>query len=148
MDIKPIMRRVELFRGLTDEQLQQLIDITEVEQFHKGAAIVTQGSIGAKMYIVGDGQVEVQVRDSDGTTYAAIYLGEGQVFGEMALVDQGKRSATVLAVDNNTVIYAMPSDKFNALCQRDTQIGFLMMRNIARDLSFKLRHRDFDPSGS
>lgn len=148
MDIQPIMKRVELFRGLSDEQLQQLIDIAQEERFQRGTSIVTQGSIGDKMYIVGDGQVEVQVRDSDGTTYAAIYLGEGQVFGEMALIDQGKRSATVLAVDNDTVLYALPSGAFNALCQRDTNIGFVMMRNIARDLSFKLRHRDFDPSGS
>jgi CRP/FNR family transcriptional regulator, cyclic AMP receptor protein len=148
MDLKHIMRRADLFRGLNDAQLQQITTISHMEQYEKEAVIFTQGSDGDRMYIVGQGQVEVQVRDVDGTTYAAIYLGEGQIFGEMALVDEGKRSASVVAVEDNTIVYGVPSREFNALCQADNAIGYLMMRNIAQDLSFKLRHRDFDPSGS
>lgn len=148
MELKDIMRRVELFRGLKDDQIQQIANISKKEVYSNSALIFSQGTAGDKMYVVGQGQVEVQVRDSGGNTYAAVYLGEGQVFGEMALIDEGTRSASVLAVEDNTVLYSIPSEDFTALCEDDTGIGYVMMRNIAQDLSFKLRHRDFDPSSS
>lgn len=148
MDLNSIMKRVDLFRGLNDSQLRQIANISTQETYERGAVIVKQGSAGDKMYIVSQGQVEVQVRDSHGNTFSAVYLGEGQVFGEMALIDQGSRSASVLAVDHGTVVYGIPSRDFTRLCETDTAIGYMMMRNIAQDLSFKLRHRDFDPSSS
>ncbi len=148
MELKQILKRVDLFRGLNNAQIDQIASISQEENYDQGVVIFKQGSAGDKMYIVGAGQLEVQVRDSDGTTYAAIYLGEGQIVGEMALIDQGKRSASVMAVENGTTIYSIPNHEFTALCERDTAIGYIMMRNIAQDLSFKLRHRDFDPSGS
>lgn len=143
-----VMKRVELFRGLTEQQLQSLAEICYEEHFHTGAALFEQNDVGDKMYIVRDGQVEVRVRDQDGTSYAAVYLGAGQVVGEMALVDAGRRSATVVAVDDETVVYSIPHHAFTQLCQNDNAIGYVMMRNLAQDLSFKLRHRDFDPSES
>lgn len=147
MGITDIMKQVELFRDLTDEQLAQIAAISREERYEDGAMIFAQGSTGDGMYIVCDGQIEVQVRDSLGASYAAVYLGTGQVFGEMALVDESTRSASVLAAGGNpAVVIAIPSADFTALCQRDNAIGYTMMRNIAQDLSFKLRHRDFDPS--
>jgi CRP-like cAMP-binding protein len=148
MDLPTIMKRVELFRGLNEDQLGQVSDISRQEVFDKGAVIVTQGATGDRMYIVSQGQVEVQIRTAEGNTFPAIYLGEGQVFGEMALIDEGKRSASVVAVGDNTVLYSIPSESFTDLCLTDTGIGYVMMRNLAQDLSFKLRHRDFDPSSS
>jgi len=64
------------------------------------------------------------------------------VFGEMALVDRGARSATVRCVEDGTVLYVIPRKDFWALCDNDHHIGFIVMRNIAFDLSFKLRHRN------
>jgi CRP-like cAMP-binding protein len=98
------------------------------------------------MYIVNTGQVEIRVHDQDRHGHAALFLGRGQVFGEMALVDSGARSATTVAVEDGTTVYAINSDAFNSLCQQDSGIGFVLMRNIAQDMSFKLRHRQLDPS--
>lgn len=147
MDIIGIMKQVELFRELTDEQLAQIAAISHEERATTGAVVFAQGANGDGMYIVCEGQVEVQVRDSLGDSYAAVYLGKGQVFGEMALVDDSARSASVLvAGSGETVLIKIPSADFTGLCVRDTAIGYVMMRNIAQDLSFKLRHRDYDPS--
>jgi CRP/FNR family transcriptional regulator, cyclic AMP receptor protein len=148
MELMQIMKRVELFRGLNNEQLQRLSDISREEIYNANVPIFEQGAIGDRMYIVSKGQVEVRVRDRSGQSRAALYLGEGQVFGEMALVDNGRRSATLVAVDDNTVVYSIPSEEFTTLCRTDTAIGYVMMRNIAQDLSFKLRHHDFDPTKS
>ncbi|NWF68497.1 MAG: cyclic nucleotide-binding domain-containing protein [Chloroflexi bacterium] len=141
-DLTQVMRRVELFRGLSQAQLQRIANISAREVYGKGDTICTQGSPGDRMYIISHGQVEVVVRDRSGESYPVLYLGQGQVVGEMALIDQGVRSASVIGADDNTIVYSIPNEDFTQLCQTDTAIGYVMMRNLAQDLSFKLRHRD------
>lgn len=148
MDLLALMRHVELFRGLTPEQLKTLSEIFSVEEFSRSSEIFAQGTAGDKMYIIGNGQVEVRVQTSAGESHAVLYLGRGQVVGEMALIDSGKRSAAVIAAEDGTVVYSVPTERFTRLCQENTAIGYIMMRNLAQDLSFKLRHRDYDPSQS
>jgi CRP-like cAMP-binding protein len=70
-----------------------------------------------------------------------VNLGRGQIFGEMALVDHGPRSATVRAVTNGTILQAIRRQEFNRLCEANHHLGFIVMRNMASDLSFKVRHR-------
>ena len=62
----------------------------------------------------------------------------------MALIDLGKRSATVRCSRDNTILRSIQGEDFTALCEEDTAIGYVIMRNIAVDLSFKLRHRNLD----
>lgn len=145
MELLDIMKRVELFRGMDDSQLQQVADISTRESYDRGAVIFEQNTAGDRMYVIGDGQVEISMRNRDGDSRTAAYLGMGQVFGEMALIDDSTRSAAVIAVGDATVVYAIPSKDFIDLCKSDPAIGYILMRNIAQDLSFKLRHRDLDP---
>jgi CRP-like cAMP-binding protein len=60
----------------------------------------------------------------------------------MSLVDQGPRSASVRAIQEPTVVQVIRHDDFLDLCQRNTHIGYVVMFNMAADLSFKLRHRN------
>lgn len=147
MDLKMILKQVEIFRGLDDVQLEQIVAISYEQTYDEGSAVFRQDDDGDAIFFIGLGQVEVQVKTKDGGTRAAIYLGEGQVFGEMALVDQGKRSASVLAVGDGTTIYKIPTGEFLSLCSSDTVIGFFIMQNIAKDLSFKLRHQNIGLAG-
>ena len=141
MDLVRILKGVELFRGLDNAQLQRIIGIGQEETYQQGQVIVSQGEPGDKMYIISKGQVEVRV-DTKGSAHTAVYLGEGQVFGEMALLERASRSATIVASRGGTVVQSFPGDKFEALWQSDTAIGYIMMRNMALDLSFKLRHQN------
>jgi CRP-like cAMP-binding protein len=59
----------------------------------------------------------------------------------MSLVDRGPRSATVRALTDGAMLQALKRDAFLQLCQSNTHLGYLVMRNMAADLSFKLRHR-------
>ncbi len=147
MDLKMILRQVEIFRGLDDAQLEQIVVISHEQIYDEGTSIFRQYDDGDAIFFIGSGQVEVQVKTEDGGTRAAIYLGEGQVFGEMALIDQGKRSASVLAIANSVTIFKIPTAEFLSLCSSDTAIGFIIMQNIAKDLSFKLRHQNIDLAG-
>lgn len=142
-EITQLLKYSSLFRGLNETQLQRVAALARSEIYNAHDLIFSQDTPGDKMYIVGQGQVEVRVRDENGQPHSALYLGQGQIFGEMALIDQGTRSASVIAAQNQTTVYYIVSEDFSALCQQDTGIGYIMMRNIALDLSFKLRHQNF-----
>lgn len=146
MELVKYLRGVELFHGLDADQLARLASISQGEVYNTDDVIISQGASGDKMYIVTKGQVEVRFDDNKGSSQAGLYLGEGQIFGEMALLDQGVRSASVIAIEDGTMVYAISSSDFHNLCKTDTAIGYIMMRNMALDLSFKLRHKNLDPS--
>jgi CRP-like cAMP-binding protein len=68
-----------------------------------------------------------------------VTLGKGQIFGEVALVDEGPRTASARCIADGTRLWVAKRADFISLCEKDTSIGFLVMKNIAADLSFKLR---------
>ncbi len=141
MDINKLLRSVELFEGLTDDDLNEVAEICAQRQFKDGDILAKQGDVGCELFIVSDGLVEVAVRERTAPR-VVVNLGAGQLIGEMSLVDRGLRSATVRAIHEPTTVQVIQHDEFQALCQRNTRIGYLVMLNIAADLSFKLRHRN------
>jgi CRP-like cAMP-binding protein len=144
MSIVNVLQQVELFRGLKPEQLSQVGTIAQQESFPLGAIICRQGDKADKLYIISTGQVEISVSHQNGHGEPVVYLGAGQVVGEMTLVDSGRRSASVIAAEEGTIVYSIPNEAFTQLCETDTSIGYVIMRNIAQDMSFKLRHHDFE----
>src|SRR5690242_6154760 len=96
-DLVQILKQIELFQGLDDGQLHRLAEISQREVYNESDVIFNQDDAGNKMYIISDGQVEVIYRPEGGEDRTMIYLGQGQVFGEMALLDEGSRSASVVA---------------------------------------------------
>ena len=143
-EIIQTIRQIEVFHGLTDHQLEQIAAITSSATFHSGDVIAEQNTPGECMYIVASGQVEILKRDAYGDMHTALFLGEGQIFGELALLDLPIRTATVIADDDPTVLYAVERETFDGLCRADTLLGYHLMRNIALDLAFKLRHHNLD----
>ncbi len=135
-----LLKGVEFFDGLTDEELRRVAGICREVRYRKGDLVTSQGEEGDEMYIVREGLVEVAIGESGAAPRTVVNLGTGQVVGEMALVDRGPRSATVRCV-TDAVVSAIQRDAFEQLCQSDHHIGMIVYRNLAADLSFKLRHR-------
>jgi len=144
-----LLLQSELFAGLPREKAEQIVTIGRLETFDAGENVIEEGAPPGELYIIQEGMVEVLVTggvvpDVSGPPEPTpvVQLGRGQVFGEMALVDQGVRSATVRCVQDGTILFIIPRDAFWRLCEESHHIGYVVMRNIARDLSFKLRHRN------
>ena len=78
---------------------------------------------------------------SDNKTVA--HLHRGQSFGEVALVDEGLRSATARSANKNTRLLILPRLELMQLFEDFPQLGYHMMRNLAADLAMKLRGTDF-----
>jgi CRP/FNR family cyclic AMP-dependent transcriptional regulator len=142
MQPKDILTNVELFEGLTSDELDILADVCEERVYPINEIITQQGEVGEELFVVFEGFVEV-VRAGlapENAPKTIVNLGEGQIFGEMALVDRGPRSATVKAASDQTNILVIHRDDFDRICESNNHIGYVVMRNIAADLSFKLRH--------
>jgi CRP/FNR family transcriptional regulator, cyclic AMP receptor protein len=141
MQLEDILNQVELFQGLRYSDLEEVADIFKEETHTKGEFIAKQGSPGDSLFIIIDGFVEVVQNQAKGQ-HVLINLGKGQIFGEMSLVDQGPRSASVIAISDPTVLQAVRYSDFVSLFERNNHIGYIVMRNIAADLSFKLRKQN------
>jgi CRP-like cAMP-binding protein len=142
MDTIELLKGVETFDGLNDDELKQLAAICREARFAKGHILTTQGEEGEEFYIIRKGLVEVSVSEmGGGAPRTVINLGVGQVVGEMALVYRGPRSATVRCVAE-VVVNVIQRDAFEQVCQANYHIGMIVYRNLAADLSFKVRHRN------
>lgn len=85
--------------------------------------------------------MKILLADSQGEPVRVVAnLGVGQIIGEIALLDHGPRTLTVWALREPTTVQVIQREAFEELCQKNLHIGFVIMRNIAADLSFKLRH--------
>jgi len=149
MSITELLQRSELFSGLKPEQIEQIAALGHEVVYNAGDAIIREGDPSDEMYVIRSGMVEVLVSrgvipDVPGAPQLTplVRLGQGQFFGEMALVDRGARSATVRCAEDGTVLYLIPRQAFWSLCDDNHHIGYVVMRNVAADLSFKLRHRN------
>jgi CRP/FNR family cyclic AMP-dependent transcriptional regulator len=149
MSVTRLLQRSELFAELAPEQIERIAALGQEVVYNAGDVVIREGDPSDEVYIICNGMVEVEV--SKGTVpdvpgppqlSSIVRLGQGQVFGEMALVDRGARSATVRCVEDGTALYVIPRQDFWVLCDGDHHIGYVVMRNIAADLSFKLRHRN------
>lgn len=141
MSIPILLRRVQLFTDLSEGELEQLSAICTEKKAAPGEIVIQQNTTGTEMYIVAEGAVEVFIQGLNNAR-SLVLLGKGQVIGEMALIDQGYRSASVRATKEGATLYMVERDAFYELCNQNTRIGFLVMRNLAVDLAFKLRHRN------
>lgn len=144
-DLMQIYKAVQLFEGLNDDQLLALIDISEPLTYGEGDVVFDQDDEGDQLYIIRQGQVEINLRKGNtDQQMTAVYLGQGQVIGEITLIDYGKRSATVRVASDNTILDTIHRDTFNKLCQSNTAIGYVVMTNLASDLAYKLRRQNMD----
>ena len=91
-----MLRRVKALADLNDDQLVQFVQFMEPQAVRQWAQIVKQGDPDDGMYLVLDGELRVRLMISGKETTLAT-LGPGECFGEIALFDQGPRSADVLA---------------------------------------------------
>jgi len=142
MDLIQILSGVELFEGLSTEEITHIASLCQQKKFQNDEIVAAQGSPGLELFIIQEGFVEVSVQRKGGSTGKVIVnLGIGQTAGEMSLIDQGLRSATVKAISSPTIVQVISQQVFEKLCEKDTHIGYVVMRNIATDLSFRLRQR-------
>jgi CRP-like cAMP-binding protein len=143
MEVFDLLREVEIFDGLTEGEIKQVQSLCIRRTFQANDVIAKQNSYGDEFYIIQEGFVEVAL-DGKGGRKVIVNLGTGQTIGEMSLIDQGRRSATIRALSSPTILQIILQDDFEDLCNSSGRIGYIVIRNIAADLSFRLRQRNLN----
>lgn len=143
-EIKDFLRQVEMFIGLSEAMLDDVTRLCQAIEYEADRTIVERNSPPTQLYLVQAGTVKIIATPpgaSGDAEAVVVTLGKGQSFGEMGLVDNGLRSATVKAI-TATQLLAIDCAQLRSLCETNTDLGYQVMRNIAADLSFKLRNRN------
>ena len=135
------LQAVELFSGLTSEELEAVIEVGHDRMYQEKEVILNRGDQSTEIYVLISGQVEVISEISEDAT-SFVILGAGQSFGEMALLDAGPRSAAIRCVSEEAEILVFGRDELLDFWRVSCEVGYKMLFNIARDLAFKLRIRN------
>jgi CRP/FNR family cyclic AMP-dependent transcriptional regulator len=147
MSVISILKQADIFYELTNTQLELIASICTEHTFKGGQVIFEENSPGDELYIIANGEVEIQVNpamvgrdEGEATTIAT--LRRGQSFGEVSLVDEGLRSARALCAQPEARLVIIPREKLMLLCDTYPQLGYRLMRNLAADLAMKIRNTD------
>ncbi len=89
---------VELFEHVSDEDRARLAEFIDIAQLAAGEILFRAGEPGESLYVVRSGEIELFIRDTAGQKIALAIAGAGEVFGELALLDRGPRTATAVAL--------------------------------------------------
>jgi CRP/FNR family cyclic AMP-dependent transcriptional regulator len=130
---KAFLRRVPLFSGLTEPQLEALAVGSARRSYPKGRTIVTEGESTQTMYILLAGRAKVQRSDSEGKEVILAVIASGEFFGEMSLIDEAPRSASVITIDPCEFM-AITADAFRALLMQSPDLSMGVMRGLVRRL--------------
>src|SRR5205814_1989495 len=97
--MKDLIAKIDFFSGLDDKILKKLADASIMRQFTRNETIVRQGEMGLGLYIISRGRVRID-REQGGARIQLNELGPEQFFGEMSIVDNKPRSATVTSLED------------------------------------------------
>lgn len=146
-----VLQQIDIFFEFGPEQLGQVAALCEEKRFGVGDLVFEENSASDELYVIAAGEVDILVdpslvgdraggSPSRPTTIAT--LRRGQCFGEVALVDQGLRSASARSGSHETHLLVIPRQALMNLCERDPALGYRLMRNLAADLATKIRNTD------
>jgi CRP-like cAMP-binding protein len=130
-----------LFGALSDEVLEHLAKNLQQRREPPGATIFQEGDSAHDMFIVLDGEVEVLKKSRRGRVQRVAILGPSDAFGEMSIIDVQPRSATVRALAP-TRLLRIAAEDLDALYRHDVKSYAIVVLNVARDLSRRLRVTD------
>jgi CRP-like cAMP-binding protein len=128
-----LLERHPLLVHLPPEQRDRIARAGDVESYNPGEEIVVEGSLGDALFLVLSGQVAVHRGPQTFATLSA-----GEFFGEMSLVEPAPRSATVTAM-SSTFLFRMPHDALRELIGEDPQVASVLLVQVIKTLSDRLR---------
>lgn len=133
-----LLKKVELFAGLKPDAISLIAKVATEETHALGTKIFQHGDAGDKLYLILEGQVRIS-REVPGMGEEALaVLGPGQVFGEMALLDESPRSADA-RVHARCRVLAIPKDGFDDLLFMHKDLAYEVLWSMVRMLVGRLR---------
>jgi CRP/FNR family cyclic AMP-dependent transcriptional regulator len=144
------LKQADIFYQFSPAQLELVAGLCQEKIYSLGEDIVRESAPTKDLYIIAEGEVDVLVTpalvggpEAASGMVTIATLREGQSFGEIALVDEGLRSATVRVATRSARLLVISRDKLLEICDTYPDLGYRLMFNLAADLAMKIRNTDF-----
>ncbi len=139
--IEEVLSKVPAFANLAPRELKEVAAIVHKREYRIGEPVFYQGDPGLGMYIVKDGEVSIVIQGKDGNEEELALFGDGDFFGELALLDESPRSANAVCKTECTLIGFFRPDLFE-LIEKNTTLGIKIVLKLAEIVAQRLRHTD------
>ncbi len=125
-----VLSAVPLFAGLHQRDVRRVASVAEETWFNAGHVVVQEGEPGSSFYVILDGEARV-TKGASGRTVARLKAGD--YFGELALLDGGPRSATVIAETSLDAV-GIQRSAFRKMLTQEPEVGLRIMAGVAARL--------------
>jgi CRP-like cAMP-binding protein len=152
-DLIERLKGVALFKGLSEEQINRVISMGREVKWEEGETICVEGEPGETVYIIYAGSVKVSKRltlqhardENDLSEKVLINMDatEPVIVGEVAMLTKPERSATITVTKDCKALEIYGPD-LGKLCESDSALGFILMKNLASILCDRLRQVNYD----
>lgn len=136
------LKQSDIFYQFTPTQLELVANLCQEVIYNDGDIVFQENSSSKELYVIAQGEVDILIKNSDKKETPVARLRRGQSFGEVALVDEGLRSASAVAAQKDTRLLIIQREKLIMLCETYPQLGYRLMYNLAADLAMKIRNTD------
>ncbi len=153
MNPSEVIKKSFIFENLDDREVEEILRISHERRFPKGETITQEGERGDSMYILFDGSVEVsktltmKLEEGDFTEREKILTRfkaeDNLVFGEMAMIDKEKRSASVVST-TDCILLEIKREDFLGLIEKMPEMGVKILKKMAELLARRLRDSSQD----
>lgn len=134
-----LLRSSPVFQNLSDHDLERLISLAETRHYEAGAILFVEMTQGDEVFFVVDGTLTVQLALSNADANVEVLtLGPGEIVGEISLVEEGVRSATVASQTDVTVL-AWNCATLRDECRRHPDMGYVLILGVAQVLARRIR---------
>jgi CRP/FNR family transcriptional regulator, cyclic AMP receptor protein len=128
-----LLRSVPLFADLEEGELERFSQVAVPRSFPAGTRVFHEGDSSDACYIVSEGSFRVTREHSDGRAITLATLGPGEIFGELAMLDGDKRSASAESITDGTLL-ALPANDVRGLLGRNPEIALKLVAGLVRRL--------------
>ncbi len=137
------LRTCELFPALSDAELEQVAAIAHLEEYQAGDLICAEREVADRLFILRRGRAQLHIRLRSalepGGEATIEEVEPGRIFGWSSLVKQRRFTASARALEPVQVI-VIPGNELNALFDRDSHIGFVVIKQLAEVIASRLHH--------
>jgi CRP/FNR family cyclic AMP-dependent transcriptional regulator len=128
-----MLDEVPLFRGLSSDALAKIESRCVTRNYARGAVVISEGDEATSMYIILSGSVKVYHTDADGKETILNTQGVGQHFGELALVDESPRSASVITLEPSRLL-VLSKTAFRECMEQYPEVSYLLIKSLAQQV--------------